>query len=139
MLILSEQFSKNDQIRLTLDKESEIANSEGVAFDTLILNFPMIIYKYGEGMEDNKPATKFEVYPVPNNGEFNAEITSADQKIFSIRIYNQLGQVIREVKDIIVKGKKIQRFEQGNLPNGIYTVVLRNETGSETRKIVIKH
>ncbi len=136
---ISEQFSKNDQIRLTLDKESEIANSEGVAFDTLILNFPMIIYKYGEGMEDNKPATKFEVYPVPNNGEFNAEITSADQKIFSIRIYNQLGQVIREVKDIIVKGKKIQRFEQGNLPNGIYTVVLRNETGSETRKIVIKH
>ncbi len=136
---ISEQFSKNDQIRLVLGKESEITNSEGIAFDTLILTSPTVVYKYGDGVEDNMPATKFEVYPVPNNGEFNAAITSADQKTFSIRIYNQLGQVICEVKDIIVKGKKVLPLEQGNLPNGIYTVVLRNEAGSETRKIVIKH
>ena len=136
---ISEQFSKNDQIRLTLDKESEIANAEGDVFDTLILNIPTILYKWGEGIEDKVPAVKFEVYPVPNNGEFTAEITSADQKTFSIRIYNQLGQVVHELKEIRVKGKRVLRFELGNLPGGIYTVVLKNDAGSATRKIVISH
>jgi len=136
---ISEQFSKNDQIRLTLDKVSEIANAEGDVFDTLILTAPTIIYKYGEGVEDKMQAVKFEVYPVPNNGEFTVEITSADQKTFSIRIYNQLGQVIHEVKEIRVKGKRVQRIGLGNLPGGIYTMVLQNDAGSATRKIVISH
>ncbi|MFZ4563972.1 MAG: T9SS type A sorting domain-containing protein [Bacteroidales bacterium] len=143
MLILvvkiSDQFSKEDQINLSLDPESEIANAGGEVFDTLILNAPTILYKYGEGVEDKVPAVKFEVYPVPNNGEFTAEITSADQKTFSIRIYNQLGQVIHEVKEIRVKGKRVLRFEQGNLPDGIYTLVLQNDAGSATRKIIITH
>jgi hypothetical protein len=143
MLILvvkiSDQFSKEDQINLSLDPESEIANAGGEVFDTLILNAPTILYKWGEGVEENMPAVKFEVYPVPNNGEFTAEITSADQKTFSIRIYNQLGQVIHEVKEIRVKGKRVLRFEQGNLPGGIYTLVLQNDEGSATRKIVITH
>jgi len=136
---ISDHFSKEDQIRLSLDAESEIANATGEVFDSLTLNAPIILYKWGEGVEENLPAVKFEVYPVPNNGEFTAEFTSAIQKTYSISIYNQWGQVVREVKEIRVNGRTIRRFDLGRLPEGMYTVVLRNDEGTVSRKIVISH
>ena len=134
---ISDQFSKDDRITLSLHQESEIANTEGMVFDNLILTAPTIIYKASTGMEETIPGTKFEVYPVPNNGEFTAEIASAYQQTFTIQIYNKLGQIIHEVKNITVKGRLEKRFDQSTLTSGIYTVVLLNDQGFMTRKIVI--
>lgn len=136
---ISDQFSKDDQIRLSLNQESEIANIEGRVFDNLILTAPTIIYKNSNGVEEQNLAAKFEVYPVPNNGEFTAEITSADQKTFAIQIYNKLGQVIHEIKDINVKGKSCKKFNLKYLPSGSYTVILRSDAGFIARKILIKY
>ena len=137
---ISDQFSKDDQIRLSLNQESEIANTEGRVFDNLILTAPAVIYKSADGVDNaGNKGTRFEVYPVPNNGQFTAEITSARQQTFSIKIYNKIGQMIHEKSDIRVNGKSVQKFDLSSLSSGIYTVVLYGVEGTMARKILVNH
>ena len=83
--------------------------------------------------------SQFMVYPVPNGGIFTASITSPVHQSFNILIYNYIGQVIWKMTNIRVYGRFDQQIDLRPISSGIYTVVLRNDEGVVTRKILIQN
>jgi hypothetical protein len=79
----------------------------------------------------------FNIYPVPNDGKFTISITSPTHEIYSIGIYNKLGQKIFELRDLPVDGKFEQTIDLRPLPNGIYTVVFENGELKVVRKVLV--
>ena len=137
---VSTQFTTSDRITLSLTNESEIADLHGIVFNDLILNAPVLIHKGTNGF--NTPPvseTRFVVYPVPNDGIFTASITSSFTQTFDIMIYNKLGQLICEKKEITVSGTRDQQFDLRPLENGIYSVILRGRREVIAREILINH
>jgi hypothetical protein len=82
-------------------------------------------------------SNNINIYPVPNDGTFTLSISSAVVKKFNVAIYNQTGQMIKEVSDLTVMGTLEKQFDLRPVPTGIYTVVVRNDEGLIVRKILI--
>jgi len=89
------------------------------------------------GIETMPENASFNVYPVPNDGRFTASIAYPTTETFTIKVYNQLGVVIHEVKAFEVNGTATRQIDLRPTPAGIYSVVF--ETGSKrmVRKILI--
>jgi len=136
---ISNQFSENDRITLSLNPESEVADFQGTVFDELILNAPAVIHKGSNGFKTPPTGTRFVVYPVPNDGVFTASITSSFTQTFEIMIYNRLGQLICEKPEITVIKTLDQQFDLRPLENGIYYIILRSKREVIARKILINH
>ncbi|MEI6456389.1 MAG: MBG domain-containing protein, partial [bacterium] len=81
--------------------------------------------------------SRFYLYPVPNEGIMTASITSPIVQEVDLRIYNKIGQVIFEVKDMEVDGKFEYHFDLRPIPNGVYTVILQKDKGMIIRKFVV--
>lgn len=77
------------------------------------------------------------IYPMPNNGDFTATITSPVQQTFELLVYNTLGQLIYEEPNIRMGEALSHEFDLRPIPNGIYTLVLRQAEGRMVRKIMI--
>ena len=79
------------------------------------------------------------IYPVPNHGAFTASFTSAGPEDFSIRVYNQLGEVIFEKTGIRVNKSLSQDIDLGTIPPGFYTVVFQSNESSKAVKILVNY
>jgi len=83
-------------------------------------------------------ANRYNVYPVPNQGQFSVAITTSDQEIFTIQVFDQLGQKVYELPNLSVNGEFLKTVNLNNPASGVYFVVLRSNTGDEVfRKISI--
>lgn len=95
------------------------------------------IYIQGVGIGENSIGN-FNVYPVPNDGHFSASITWPVDASFNIIIYNELGVMIYQKKDIVVnKGTVIQSIDMRPSPSGVYTIVFTNSENKIIRKILV--
>ncbi len=77
------------------------------------------------------------VYPVPNDGQFNVSIISASEETFSISIYNTLGLKVYEVMNIEVHGSLQKVIDLRPVPRGVYTVIFENSQNQVVKKIVV--
>jgi len=81
---------------------------------------------------------KFLVYPVPSNGRFTTVITSPDETIFSIMIYNNLGSKIYEIREApTVNGYYEKVIDLTTMPSGIYYIEFMNKGFKDVRKLII--
>jgi hypothetical protein len=80
---------------------------------------------------------KINIFPVPNQGRFTVSIVSPSQEPFTVSVYNNLGSRIHEVRDIRVNGRFDQVIDLQSTASGIYTVVIRSETGRIVRKVIV--
>jgi len=94
------------------------------------------IYIQGVGINENSIA-KYEVYPVPSDGLFTASLTYPVAASFNITVYNQLGVMIYQKKDILVNGTLEQQIDIRSAPAGIYTVVFNNSDSKTIRKVLV--
>jgi len=94
------------------------------------------VYVAGVGIVDNTTLS-FNVYPVPNNGIFTAEVSSAYEESFRIQIYNTLGAMVYKTSEFKVMGTHKETIDVQNLPAGIYSVVFMNEQRKVVRKVFI--
>jgi len=94
------------------------------------------IYIQGVGINENTIA-KYEVYPVPSDGLFTASLTYPVAASFNITVYNQLGVMIYQKKDILVNGTSEQQIDIRSAPAGIYTVVFTNSDSKTIRKVLV--
>ncbi len=134
---ISDQFTVNDRISFALTGESEIADARGRVFDNLILSAPAVISKNSTGLGNGEEQTRFEVYPVPNNGRFTAAISRPTAALFNIAIYNGFGAMIFQKTDIRVIGTTTELIELRSTPPGVYTVVFTSSDCRVIRKIII--
>ncbi len=110
----------------------DIVTLNGCASDTS--NNVIIILGIKDMQEGN-----LSIYPVPNHGAFTASFTSAGPEDFSIRVYNQLGEVIFEKTGIRVNKSLSQDIDLGTIPPGFYTVVFQSNESSKAVKILVNY
>jgi hypothetical protein len=121
--------------------QSFITISAGTYTDVVTLNgcssaVSNGVHAGGVGISET-PAGSFNIYPVPNDGLFKLSINSPSKQIFNLSVYNYLGVIIYEQKDIDVKGLSERIIDLRPVPNGVYSVVLRNNEQQIVKKIVV--
>ena len=79
----------------------------------------------------------FNIYPVPNDGNFTVSITSAAQETFTIQVFNQLGAKIYELGDVQVNGNVEKQIDLRPVPNGVYSVVFINNEHKVVKKVLV--
>jgi hypothetical protein len=82
-------------------------------------------------------ANRYNLYPVPNKGEFTMAITTADEKEFSIFVYNQAGQKKYEKNGLHINGEFREYINLSSPASGIYTVVIKSKDGNVVKKIIV--
>ncbi|MCX6277700.1 MAG: hypothetical protein NT004_06365, partial [Bacteroidetes bacterium] len=79
------------------------------------------------------------IFPIPNNGKFNIAISGLPQDKITISVFNAMGSKIYEKQDIPVGGDFEMRLDLGNVPDGIYSVVILRNDGKIARKMLVNH
>jgi len=89
------------------------------------------------GLETMPSSTSFNVYPVPNDGQFRVSISTPTVETYTIKVYNNLGMVIREIKNVEVNGTTERSIDLRPTPSGLYSVVIENGDKRMIKKILI--
>ena len=90
----------------------------------------------GVGVPDKAPL-KADIYPVPNDGQFNIFIKSASVKTFSLVVYNNLGSEIFSNSNLNSNGTEAIAVDLRPIPSGIYTLILRSSGEQVVYKMVV--
>jgi len=118
-----------------------VTNSIGIYTDIITINGCSSdpsnpIYAHGVGISE-KQTGSFNIYPVPNDGLFKLSINSLSQQTFTLSVFNYLGVIIFEQNNIEVKGLSERIIDLRPAPNGVYSVILKNNEQQIVKKIVI--
>ena len=77
------------------------------------------------------------IYPNPSDGQFTLVISSTEPQTFDLSIVNNLGMTIFESKDLNVKGTLKKTIDLRPTPEGVYTILLKNNEQHIVKKIII--
>ena len=83
------------------------------------------------GVEDLE-ATRFEIYPNPNNGQFNIDINTG---MNSIEIYDNAGSMIYSETNL-TEGQ--MTIELGDVARGTYVVRIIGNNSSSSKMLIIQ-
>jgi hypothetical protein len=119
-----------------------VAQHSGWYWDVITLNgcssdTSNHIYILMVGIDELPVATNVVLYPNPNEGVFTLMFTSAKEEKYDIRVFNNLGVQIFEMKNLDVIGTTRQNIDLRPAPNGMYSVIITNNQKSVVKKIVI--
>ncbi len=77
-------------------------------------------------------------YPNPFNPETRIDYTLPEQQNVSLRVYNMLGELVRElVNEVKPAGTYTVTFDGSDLPSGIYVYRIQTEGFSENKKMTL--
>jgi hypothetical protein len=86
---------------------------------------------------DSHSSPVIDVYPNPNEGMFTLMITTPEEGNYDIRVFNNLGMQIFEMKNIDVTGMTHQTIDLSSAASGIYTLVTQSNNFYSVKKVVI--
>ena len=86
---------------------------------------------------DIHSSSLINVFPVPNDGQFNVSIITTSEETFSISVYNSLGIKLHEETSVEVNGSLNKVIDLRPLPNGVYTLIFKNSQNQVVKKIVV--
>ena len=86
-----------------------------------------------EGINSNS-YQKINIYPNPNNGEFNVELNAIEKGNYEIEISNYIGQIVEKNSF----NSSVSNSIKTQLKQGIYNVVLKNEKHLYSGIIIIQ-
>ena len=81
----------------------------------------------------------YNLYPVPNNGEFTLSITTANQQTIDVAIYTQGGQKIYELHNLNIDGVFTRDINLRPATSGVYLIVIQSEKEREVLKMNIEN
>jgi len=79
----------------------------------------------------------FTIFPVPNEGIFQAHISGSTNDHCRISVYNDLGMKIYERLNVDVPGQKLITIDISSVPAGVYTVIANVDRTAFVKKIII--
>jgi hypothetical protein len=96
------------------------------------------VYVLFVGQEELSESS-FNVYPIPNNGNFIASIHTPTKDNFTIRVYNSLGVMMFEKNNVYVPsdGTHEEMINLGNVTDGLYTVLFINNKHKVAKKMIV--
>jgi hypothetical protein len=90
------------------------------------------------GTGDKSAENALSIYPNPSEGQFTLSIRGQNQETrYNLVILNNLGVSIFELNDVKVRDTFSKNIDLRPLPDGVYTVILRNGDQTIIRKVVI--
>ena len=91
------------------------------------------------GTGDKNIAGTIGVYPNPNDGQFVLAIkgTAAQETTYDLFVVNNLGVKIFELNGLKVKSNFRKNIDLRPAPNGVYTIILKNNDQNVLRKIIV--
>ena len=87
-------------------------------------------------IENNKLSVN--IFPNPNDGRFIIKIYSKEHCKFAINIYNTLGKLVYSEKNLKVDTQNQINMNIGNLPKGLYFVVINDKKNYISKRVVIQ-
>jgi hypothetical protein len=90
----------------------------------------------GVGVTGKDPL-KVDIYPVPNDGQFNISIRSGSENTFTLEVYNNLGSKIFSNRNINVQGTRVTAIDLRPVSAGLYTIILRSNGKQVVYKIMV--
>jgi hypothetical protein len=97
------------------------------------------IYLVMTGTGNLSSVNEFNVYPNPNDGRFTVNMKGVQSGIYSIEVLNNIGVSIWDRRDISIIGNYDQVIDLGPIPDGIYTVLVRDGKERFIRKVMIRN
>jgi Secretion system C-terminal sorting domain len=79
----------------------------------------------------------YNIYPVPNKGEFTISIATEEKQFFSVSIYNPVGQKISDFTGLEVYGLYEKKIRLKTITSGTYLIVFRSKYGKEIRRMTV--
>lgn len=107
-----------------------VTNSQGCSATSAV-------YSYTVGIENASWAQSVNVFPNPNNGQFNLSFTATEMANYTIEVRNVLGQIIfaQSINDFI--GEFKTNIELNNKSKGYYFLRISNGTSETVNKIAV--
>ncbi len=90
-----------------------------------------------EGIKSPLAANTANVFPNPATELVTIEFYSKSSGAYNIKLVNVYGQTVRTKVATAVLGDNTCQFPLHGIPNGIYTVIIRNGDGVSTTKLVV--
>ncbi len=78
-----------------------------------------------------------DIYPNPNNGEFNIKVETPSKEVYNIEIYNNIGVLVWKQDNVSVDGIYTRQINLQGSPSGVYMIALRNKANSIVKKVII--
>jgi len=79
----------------------------------------------------------YDIFPNPNNGVFNIKIKTTSKEVYDIKVYNNLGILIWQHKNIEFDGNNVKNINLNGAIAGAYTLILTNNKDSFVKKLLI--
>jgi hypothetical protein len=86
---------------------------------------------------DELPGTHVNIFPIPNSGKFTVSLTNQAEQYYQVFVSGNLGVRLFEIKDWKVNGKAELEINLGEVPEGMYTLVIQNKNNQVIRKIIV--
>jgi hypothetical protein len=80
----------------------------------------------------------YNVYPNPNNGTFNLQVSSDELTQVSVKVVDMLGNTVAVQEIENVQGVSVTEMNLNNVAAGIYHVLISNGKTMETKRIVVE-
>jgi PKD repeat protein len=95
------------------------------------------VYSYSVGIENSTWGQSINIYPNPNNGQFNVGFTATEKASYTIEVRNVLGQVIftQTLKDHI--GEYKTNIDLNEKSKGYYFLRISNGNSETVNKIAV--
>lgn len=77
------------------------------------------------------------IYPDPNSGRFNLQVSNCDDLTFDVSIYNTIGNMVYSRRGLCCNRQLAQEIDMGFIPDGLYVVFFHNNEFHFTRRIVV--
>jgi hypothetical protein len=86
---------------------------------------------------DSHSSSAINIFPVPNDGQFNVSIATSSNETFSISIYNSFGVRIYQETKVDVNGTLQKVIDLRPVSSGVYSVIFENSLSQVVKKIVV--
>lgn len=110
------------------------------AGNSLLFNpqpYSVVIDSLAMAIAKEEYINEINIYPNPNNGNFNVMFTSEEKSSYKLEVRNVLGQVVYQetLPDFI--GTYSKPISIGNYGKGVYTITLTNDKHDVVKKIIV--
>lgn len=107
--------------------------TKGANTSTITKNDFVIVSEFEGLAEMTNASVKF--YPNPNNGTFYVDIQGVDDA--NIYIYNATGHMVYQSENMVMDNS-VKQISLDNAAEGVYFMVIANDTQKVVKKIIIK-
>ena len=97
-----------------------------------------VIVEICTGIRENEEVF-LSIFPNPSNGIVTVSIQSLKPDDFSLQVFNTIGGLIFEAKDLHVKGSIQKTVDLRPAPTGMYNFVLMNKNHYSTTKVILQN